>query len=94
MKKARKFYKTKSWLRKREVILKRDNYECRECRRYGRKTTADTVHHVTPLNVDDSLRLTSGNLLSLCSKCHNQMHDRYTDELTPIGEQWLHRKVE
>lgn len=43
------FYKKKTWIRKREKILKRDEYLCRECKRYGKTTQATTVHHIIPL---------------------------------------------
>nr|WP_309099079.1 HNH endonuclease signature motif containing protein [Fredinandcohnia onubensis] len=86
-----KFYKSSSWIRKREKILKRDDFLCRECRRYGRSTEATTIHHIHPLHERPELRLTNWNLLSLCSKCHDKMHDRITNVLTELGEQWRGR---
>lgn len=85
------FYKTRQWKRKRESILRRDEYLCQECKRYGRKKEATTVHHINPLKDRPDLRLTSWNLLSLCGKCHENMHDRLTDELTDLGMQWVDR---
>lgn len=85
------FYKTKQWKRKRPVILKRDSYECRECKRYGKNRTATTIHHCHPLNVRPDLRLTNWNLLSLCNKCHEQMHTRLGDELTELGLYWKNK---
>lgn len=85
------FYKKKKWKKKREVILKRDNYLCRECKRYGKATQATTVHHVLPLERRPELKLNSANLISLCDTCHNKMHDRYTNELTDKGKQWAER---
>ncbi|HCP14832.1 MAG TPA: restriction endonuclease [Peptococcaceae bacterium] len=92
------FYKNPKWLRKREVILRRDDYLCRECRRYGRSTPATTVHHIIPLlwclvhNL--SLALASINLISLCNKCHEKMHDRDTYKLTALGLEWVRRAGE
>jgi 5-methylcytosine-specific restriction enzyme A len=82
------FYKTKRWISKREKILRRDSYECRECKRYGKSSLATTVHHVHPLKERPELRLVSWNLLSLCGKCHDKMHDRITNCLTDLGKYW------
>lgn len=82
------FYKTKSWRNKRIKILKRDEYECRECKRYGKSRQATTVHHCNPLLEHPELRLTTWNLLSLCGICHDKMHDRTNDTLTDLGEYW------
>jgi len=82
------FYKTKQWRSKREKILRRDQYECRNCKRYGKNRTATTVHHCNPLLERPEWRLESWNLLSLCGICHGMMHDRDNDVLTPLGEFW------
>lgn len=82
------FYKTTKWIKKRNVILRRDKYECRECKRYGKTTLATTVHHCNPLQERPDLRLNSNNLISVCGKCHGTFHNRDTDELTIKGEQW------
>lgn len=82
------FYKTKAWRSKRVKILRRDQYECRECKRYGNSRTATTVHHCNPLEEQPDLRLTTWNLLSLCDTCHDKMHDRVNNKLTELGEQW------
>lgn len=85
------FYKTKRWKEKRVVILKRDEYRCQECKRYGRMAAATTVHHINPLRLRPDLRLADWNLVSLCGSCHELMHDRLTDELTDLGMQWVER---
>ena len=86
------FYKSTKWERKRKAILRRDEYLCRECRRYGRTTPATTVHHVHPIEERPDLALDLRNLISLCDACHNKMHDRITGQLSEIGEQWR-RKI-
>lgn len=85
------FYKTKQWIRKRAVILRRDEFLCRECKRYGRTTQANTVHHIYPLEDYPEYKLLNINLLSLCNKCHESMHNRFTNELTEKGKQWIKR---
>lgn len=86
------FYKTTKWKHKRERILRRDEYLCQECKRYGKTTPATTVHHIEPLDSKPDLRLDGSNLISLCDACHNKMHDRDTNELTALGMGWVMRK--
>jgi 5-methylcytosine-specific restriction endonuclease McrA len=86
-----KFYKSSKWRKKRELVLRRDNYLCQECRRYGKTTPAQTVHHIYPLERYPVLALVSANLVSLCNECHERMHDRLTGELTQTGERWRDR---
>jgi 5-methylcytosine-specific restriction enzyme A len=82
------FYKSQKWKRKRAVILRRDEYMCRECKRYGRTTAATTVHHAYPLELYPELALVSENLISLCGSCHDSLHDRDARELTAKGNEW------
>ncbi len=86
-----KFYKSKKWKTKRQSILRRDEYLCRECKRYGKTAPATTVHHILPIEQRPDLKLSSLNLISLCNECHNKMHDRYTNGLTNKGKQWVER---
>ena len=68
------FYKSKAWRSKREYILKRDGYQCQECRKYGKNTEAKIVHHVIELEDDWTQRLKNNNLVSVCAACHNKIH--------------------
>ncbi len=85
------FYKTKEWERKRIVILKKDRYLCKECYRYGKVVEANTVHHVIPLQVRPDLKLNNKNLISLCEGCHEKMHNKFSFELSKLGEEWKER---
>lgn len=60
------FYNTTRWESKRQKVLRRDQYLRQECKRYGKRIPANTVHH---------------------------MHNRETDELTPLGEQWREKAI-
>lgn len=82
------FYEDPKWLRKRGNILRRDDYLCRQCKRYGKTTPAKTVHHIYPYGEYPQYRLTDINLLSLCNECHNGMHDRNNDTMTDKGIYW------
>lgn len=85
------FHKTTRWIKKRSRVLRRDEYLCQECKRYGKTTAATTVHHINPIEERPDLALFDKNLISLCSKCHDKMHDRINNILTALGMQWVQR---
>lgn len=85
------FHKQPKWIRKREVILRRDQYMCRHCKRYGKTTQAEMVHHIYPVEDYPHLGLVNENLISLCNKCHEKMHNRIAGELTKVGKGWQAR---
>lgn len=68
------FYKSGAWLRIRVLALRRDNGMCQHCLRDGKITFASLVHHIIEIRVNWLLRLTLGNLISLCDSCHNKIH--------------------
>jgi len=86
-----KRYNDPRWERKRAAVLRRDEYLCRECRRYGKSIQANTVHHIYPAEDYPDWWLESWNLISLCEACHNRMHLRGTNELSALGKQWQER---
>ena len=67
-------YHNPAWLRKRASILRRDGYKCQECKRYGRRRSAEIVHHKKPVEFYPELAFADENLISLCAKCHNKQH--------------------
>ena len=81
-------HKLKKWRVKREVILKRDDYKCRECGRRGNPTPATMVHHCMPDEMYPDYFWESWNLVSLCNACHERMHERDSRYLTKLGEYW------
>lgn len=78
------FYNSTKWERMRAFVLRRDQYACVICRRYGRLTEAKTVHHIKHLEDNWELRLDPNNLISVCSKCHNKLHPEKG------GKAWKH----
>ena len=88
---AENFYKRIVWKNKRRAILSRDQYRCASCRQYGRFTEAITVHHIFPLEYFPEYRLSNWNLVSLCSGCHNELHDRDSHRLTAKGWKLLEK---
>ena len=89
------FYKNNKWTVKREKILKRDTYECQNCKRYYKTKEAKTVHHIYFFDDFTELGLVNWNLVSLCNECHNKMHNRITNEATKLGKEYQdNRKVD
>lgn len=86
------FYGTTKWKRKRERVLRRDEYLCQESKRYGKTEPATTVHHIYPKEQYPELQLEAWNLLSLSDRQHNAMHDRESHEITALGRQWQDRR--
>ena len=67
-------HKSKRWREKRKQILKRDNYLCQECKKYGRRVDGEVVHHIIHVDEAPELAFVDDNLVTLCSKCHNKLH--------------------
>lgn len=84
-------YADKRWTTLRARILRRDGYLCQQCLRYGKHRAATTVHHCYPAGMYPDLAWERWNLVSLCAQCHDAMHDRGSDLLTALGEQWRRR---
>lgn len=84
------FYHTKEWKKMRAEILERDHGQCQRCRAMGRYRKAVTVHHVKHLKDAPELALTEDNLMSLCQKCHEDMHPefRYKPKGFQNHERW------
>jgi hypothetical protein len=57
-----------NWEEVRQVVLKRDGYQCGNCG----STENLHVHHIVPLSLGGSNEL--GNLRTLCKTCHAKLH--------------------
>ncbi len=79
------FYKTNKWLATRNAVLIRDKYMCQCCLANNIHKNADCVHHKMPLQTYPQYAYERWNLISLCSKCHDEMHNHYTGELSKKG---------
>lgn len=79
-------YHFRKWKVKRKRILKRDGYLCQDCIRYGKRVDATTAHHIYPAEEYPEYAWCDWNLISLCSKSHDKMHDRINNVLTEEGE--------
>lgn len=61
------YLKSKKWQDVRAVRLKKDSYTCQIC---GRKFEL-RVHHVNYNRVGDER---TGDLITICERCHNDIH--------------------
>ena len=84
------FYNSRTWRNKRKQILDRDNNECQICKKEGRVSKADTVHHIKELKDYPELGMTDENLISVCFSCHNIIHERFEGQRSKIDipERW------
>lgn len=71
---SKEFLNSALWLRKREHILKRDNYECQLSKRYGKHVQAEMVHHIFPRQEFPQYALNDWNLISLTLHQHQTLH--------------------
>ena len=81
-----KFYKSDDWVELRADVLREQHNECQRCLEVGRYTRAEMVHHVNEVRKVPRLALSrrytdkdgneQRNLLALCNKCHEIIHDR------------------
>ena len=85
------FYRSTRWKHLRGAVRARDGWMCQECKRFGRRVDADTVHHVFPRTEFPEYQWAGWNCTSLCRTCHDGMHDRNTDALTDRGVELLRR---
>jgi 5-methylcytosine-specific restriction enzyme A len=71
-----RFYKSGPWRKLRLVALERDNYECQQCKRKGKFSKGQNVHHIKEIYRHPKLALELDNLETLCINCHNEEHKR------------------
>lgn len=87
-----RFYATKAWKTARDTTNNRCNFLCLPCLAieegaenewdiienigYGTEN-ADVVHHIVELKEDYNLRIAQHNLITLCDKHHNVVHNEY-----------------
>ena len=84
-------------------VMRRDKYQCKECRQAGSKDNGGlTIHHKS--GIVESVWASKkghknepGNLDSLCSSCHDKLHNEAREmgldstQVTPIGDKGTHR---
>lgn len=68
------FYHSQAWRTLRRQALERDKHLCQVCLQHNELTFADTVHHIKPIRQNEAEKLSLNNLISVCRKCHNELH--------------------
>ncbi|MDD2283570.1 MAG: HNH endonuclease signature motif containing protein, partial [Eubacteriales bacterium] len=63
---------TVRWRRVREMKLKIAPL-CEKCKREGKVTAAEIVHHIKPISQGGAVT-DMGNLMSVCRHCHDVLH--------------------
>ena len=84
-----KFYKTKEWLYLKNKIQNEYHNECVDCRKLGKITPCDVVHHEQYVRKYPRLALNEyyidkkgnkkPNLIPLCNACHLKRHDYHNN---------------
>lgn len=80
---------TARWQKKRAAILRRDGYIDQVKLREGVRVPANTVHHIFPRDQYPEYCWENWNLISVSAETHNELHQRFTDELSQKGENLL-----
>lgn len=80
-----KFYKWKEWLKLKNQILEEAHYECEWCKKRGKISKAEEVHHIQFVKKYPHLAMSRyythkgkqhKNLVALCHDCHDKAHER------------------
>lgn len=68
------FYRSKAWRMLSAKRLQDDGFRCRQCR-----SIATEVDHIIPIQTPEGWdkRLDYDNTQSLCTRCHNEKHNRF-----------------
>lgn len=83
-----KFYKSRAWRTLRLEALVRDNYECQQCKRQGKFSKGQNVHHIKEIYYHAELALEIDNLETLCIQCHNIEHERIFSKVNGKRNAW------
>ena len=72
------FYVSRPWIRCARGYRRSVGGLCEECKKHGKITPAEEVHHkikLTPENINrPEITLNWRNLIALCKDCHMKMH--------------------
>ena len=80
------FYNSKSWNLTRQQINNRDRGLCRLCYSEGKIIYSDCIHHIEEVKENVDLRCDDNNLISLCNRCHREVHLLYKSKSSIIKE--------
>jgi len=75
------------WIFKSDNIRIRDNYTCRLC---GAKDVPLDVHHIRYISGREAWDYEDGDLVTLCKKCHEAMHNVDLSKKLKVGDYFYH----
>lgn len=78
-------YFSPRWKAVATKAMRRDGFMCQLSKRYGKKVSAEVVHHIYPADEYPEYAYELWNLVSLSRAQHNRLHDRNTGKLTEEG---------
>lgn len=88
-------YRDRRWIKLRNYVRARDNYMCLVC--MDKEHIAEPmkiVHHIQTVEDREDLRYKENNLISLCKKCHESIHEDYKDKDKKIKiQEYLSRLI-
>ncbi len=76
----------------RDIIFKRDNFECRICKK---ESNGDlNAHHILSFAVYPDIRFDKNNGITVCQKCHKLLHKIFGRECKIISQKiWIQQIV-
>lgn len=80
------FYRSKSWIKLRDYIRVRDKGLCLMCLDSDEINEMRVVHHIEPYEDSEELRLDENNLICLCQRCHELVHEEYKANKKPMQD--------
>lgn len=83
------FYHDPKWKKLRSSVLREAGYMCQRCLLEGKRSQAEHVHHIFPREKYIEYEYERWNLIALCFRCHNKMHNRFNGNLSRTGEQLM-----
>ena len=83
------FYHDPKWKKLRSSVLREAGYMCQRCLLEGKRSQAEHVHHIFPREKYIEYEFERWNLIALCFRCHNKMHNRFNGNLSRTGEQLM-----
>lgn len=84
-------YGSYRWKRKRQHVLRLDNYKDVIAAKYGKIQEATIVHHIYPAEQYPEYAWCDWNLISVSMSTHNKLENRKTGELTELGRELMVR---
>lgn len=84
----RKWYKTSRWQKLRMVVLIRDLFQCRMCKRIESKTSLLVCDHVKPHRGNELLFWDEANLQCLCKSCHDGLKQKQEQASLHMRGRW------